>query len=66
MRWKGAGVAIAVFVVCLIVLARVSGVVVDWAWFSTVGYEGVFWTVFTTKAALFTAIFAVSARAALG
>lgn len=61
MRLKRAGVAIAVIVVCLVVLARTSGLVVAWAWFSTVGYAGVFWTVFATKAALFTAIFALSA-----
>jgi uncharacterized membrane protein (UPF0182 family) len=42
------------------VLGRTSGFVVDWAWFSTIGYVGVFWTVFATKAVLFTAVFAVS------
>ena len=45
---------IAVIVAFLIALGRVSSVVVDWAaWFSTIGYVGVFWTVFATKAALF-------------
>jgi uncharacterized membrane protein (UPF0182 family) len=34
--------------------------VVDWVWFSTIGYVGVFWTVFATKAALFVAVFAAS------
>jgi uncharacterized membrane protein (UPF0182 family) len=37
-----------------------SSVVVDWAWFSSIGYVGVFWTAFATKAALFVAVFAVS------
>ena len=60
MPWKGIGVAIAVIVVFLIVLGRASGIVVDWAWFSTIGYVGVFWTVLATKAVLFTAVFAVS------
>ena len=60
MPWKGVGVAIAVIVAALIVLGRASGLVVDWAWFSTIGYVGVFWTIFTTKAVLFTAVFAVS------
>ena len=60
MPWKGIGVAIAVIVASLIVLGRASGFVVDWAWFSTIGYVGVFWTVFATKAVLFTAVFAVS------
>jgi uncharacterized membrane protein (UPF0182 family) len=60
MPWKVIGVAIAVIVASLIVLGRASSVVVDWAWFSTIGYVGVFWTVFATKAVLFTAVFAVS------
>ena len=41
-------------------LGRASDLVVDWAWFSTIGYVGVFWTVFATKAVLFTAVFGVS------
>ena len=60
MPWRGIGVAIAVIVASLIVLGRASGFVVDWAWFSTIGYVGVFWTVFATKAVLFVAVFAVS------
>jgi len=60
MPWKGIGVAIAIIVASLIVLGRASGFLVDWAWFSTIGYVGVFWTVFATKAVLFTAVFAVS------
>ena len=49
MPWKGIGVTIAVFVVSLIALGRASSIVVDWAWFSSVGYVGVFWTAFATK-----------------
>ena len=60
MRWKRAGVAIAVIVVCLVVLARASSLVVDWAWFATIGYVGVFWTVFVTKIVLFVVVFAIS------
>ena len=56
MPWKGIGVAIAVVVASFVVLGRAGGVVVDWAWFSTIGYVGVFWTVFATKAALFMAV----------
>ena len=33
---------------------------VDWAWFSSIGYVGVFWTALVTKAALFVVVFAVS------
>ena len=51
---------IAVIVAAIIVLGRVSSVVVDWAWLSTIGYVGVFWTVFATKAALFVVVFAAA------
>jgi uncharacterized protein len=61
MPWKGIGVAIAVIVACLIALGRASSVVVDWAWFSTIGYIGVFWTGFATKLVLFVTVFVVSA-----
>jgi uncharacterized membrane protein (UPF0182 family) len=60
MAMRAAGITIAAVVAALIVLARVSGVVVDWAWFSTIGYVGVFWTVVVAKVLLFVAIFAVS------
>src|ERR1700737_517530 len=61
MPWGRIGVPIAVIVASLIVLGRASGFVVDWAWFSTIGYVGVFWTVFATRALLFIAVFAASA-----
>jgi uncharacterized protein len=60
MSWRRIGVAIAVVVAVLIVTAAASGWVVDWAWFSTIGYVGVFWTVFATQAVLFTSVFALS------
>ena len=50
MPWRRFGVPIAV-IVLLFVLERITKVVVDWAWFSSIGYVGVFWTVFATKAA---------------
>src|SRR6476659_4788763 len=61
MPWKGISATFAAFVVSLIALGRASSIVVDWAWFSSVGYVGVFWTAFAAKALLFTAIFTVSA-----
>ena len=61
MPWRGIGVAIAVIVAALVLLGGASSLVVDWAWFSTIGYVSVFWTVFATKAVLFVAVFAVSA-----
>lgn len=60
MPWKGIGVAVAVITATLVFLGSANGLVVDWAWFSTIGYVGVFWTVFSTKAVLFIAVFAVS------
>jgi uncharacterized protein len=61
MAWKGVGATIAAILALLIVLGRASSIVVDWAWFSSVGYAGVFWTTFATKAAVFVIVFAVSA-----
>ena len=61
MAWKGAGATIAAILVLLIVLGRASSIVVDWAWFSSVGYAGVFSTTLATKAAVFVIVFAVSA-----
>ena len=46
------GVLVAV-IVLLFALGRITSVVVDWAWFSSIGYVGVFWTAFAAKAALF-------------
>ena len=44
-------------------LGRVSNTLVDWLWFSSIGYEGVFWTIFTARTGLFLAVFAASAGA---
>jgi len=60
MLWRRFGVPIAA-IVLLFALGRITTVVVDWAWFSSIGYVGVFWTAFATKAALFVVVFAVSA-----
>ena len=46
---------------CLTVLDVVLDFVVDWTWFSAVGYLDVFWTIFSTKALLFLTVFAASA-----
>ena len=59
MLLRRIGVLVAV-IVFLFALARISSIVVDWAWFSSIAYVGVFWTVFTTKAALFVVVFVVS------
>ncbi len=59
MPWKRIGAAIAV-VVLLLALLRIGSLVVDWAWFSSIGYANVFWTAFVTKATLFAVAFVVS------
>lgn len=60
MPLKRIGLTIAVIVASFLVLGRVSEFVVDWAWFSTIGFLGVFWTVFAAKAFIFAAVFTVS------
>src|SRR6266852_9537248 len=60
MRWRGITVAVIVIVACLIALGLVSDFLVDWLWFSAVGYFDVFWTILGAKAVLFVAVFAVS------
>jgi len=61
MPWRRIVIeAAAIIAVSLIVLGFISSFLVDWAWFSTIGYVSVFWTVFATKTVLFTAVFAIS------
>ena len=60
MRMKYVAILVGILVLGLIVLGRVSNTVVDWLWFSSIGYEGVFWTIFTARTGLFLAVFAAS------
>jgi hypothetical protein len=61
MPRRGVAVAVVVILASLIILGLTSSFLVDWAWFSAVGYLGVFWTILGGKAALFFAVFAGSA-----
>ena len=61
MARKGIGFAIAIGLACLITLGFAADFLVDWLWFSAIGYRHVFWTIFGAKAALFLAVFAASA-----
>jgi uncharacterized protein len=61
MPRRGITVAAIVILASLIVLGLTSSFLVDWAWFSAVGYLGVFWTILGGKAALFFAVFAGTA-----
>jgi len=60
MPWRRIAIAVVVIVACLIALGLASDVLVDWLWFSAVGYLGVFWTIFGAKAVLFFAVLLAS------
>ncbi|MGU7782007.1 UPF0182 family membrane protein [Burkholderia sp. PU8-34] len=60
-RLRRYAIAAAIVVACLIAVGRVTGILVDWLWFSSVGYTGVFWTILITRVLLFVVAFAVSA-----
>src|SRR5713101_1188769 len=61
MPRRGIAVAVIVIVASFIVLGLTSGFLVDWAWFSAVGYLDVFWTILGSQAVLFFAVFAGTA-----
>src|SRR5436853_7315878 len=61
MPRRGIAVAVIVIVACFIVLGVTSDFLVDWAWFSAIGYLDVFGTILGGKAVLFFAVFAGSA-----
>jgi len=60
MPWRRIAITVVVIVACLIALGLTSDVLVDWLWFSAVGYLDVFWTIFGAKAVLFFAVFLAS------
>ena len=60
MPMRGIGAAIAI-VALVFALSRLGGLMVDWAWFASIGYARVFWTALLAKAAVFGVVFAVSA-----
>ncbi|RKF38261.1 UPF0182 family protein [Paraburkholderia fungorum] len=59
--FRRAAITLAAVVAGLIVAGRVTRVVVDWLWFSSIGYGDVFWTLISAKVFLFAAVFAASA-----
>src|SRR5215510_13947394 len=63
--WRGAVVvliiAAIVLSICLILLALTGDFLVDWLWFSTIGYLGVFWTTVIAEAEVFFAVFVATA-----
>jgi hypothetical protein len=62
-RLRRFAIGIVAVIVALTAVRRVTGLLVDWLWFDSVGYAGVFRTIFSTKVLLFLAVFAVSAGA---
>ncbi|CAE6760625.1 hypothetical protein R69927_01844 [Paraburkholderia domus] len=59
--FRRTAITVAVVVGGLIAAGRITGVVVDWLWFASIGYVDVFWTVVSSKALLFTAVLVASA-----
>jgi uncharacterized protein len=63
--WRGAVVvliiAAIVLLICLILLGLTGDFLVDWLWFSTIGYLGVFWTTIAAEAEVFFAVFVATA-----
>ena len=63
--WRGAVVALIVAaivgLICLILLGLTGDFLVDWLWFSAIGYWGVFWTTILAEAEVFFAVFAATA-----
>ena len=63
--WRGAVVvliiAATVLSICLILLGLMGDFLVDWLWFSTIGYLSVFWTTIAAEAEVFSAVFVATA-----
>ena len=63
--WRGAVVvliiAAIVLSVCLILLGLTGDFLVDWLWFSTIGYLGVFWTTIAAEGEVFFPVFVPTA-----
>jgi len=63
--WRGAIVALLrsaiVVAIGLILLGLVDNFLVDWLWFSTIGYSPVFWTTIGAEAAVFCTVFVATA-----
>ena len=63
--WRGAVVvliiAAIVLSICLILLALTGDFLVDWLWFSTIGYFDVFWTTIFAEAVVFFTVFLATA-----
>ncbi|MFM0175375.1 UPF0182 family membrane protein [Paraburkholderia sediminicola] len=63
VRLRRYAIAAMAVIAGLIVVGRITGILVDWLWFSSIGYGSVFWTILSARALLFASVFAVSACA---
>ncbi len=63
IRVRRIAVRIAAVIVALFVVGRITGILVEWLWFVSIGYAEVFRTIFATQVLLFVAVFAASASA---
>ena len=54
-------IAAIVVTICLILLGLTSDLLVDWLWFSAIGYLHVFWTTIGAQAGVFFAVFVATA-----
>jgi uncharacterized protein len=54
-------IAATVLSICLILLGLTGDFLVDWLWFSTIGYLGVFWTTIAAEGEVFFAVFVATA-----
>ena len=61
MAWRRIATVVIIIAACLIALGLAANFLVDWLWFSAVGYVDVFWTILGAKVALFLLVFAASA-----
>src|SRR4029450_13966204 len=64
--WRGAVVVVVIIAaivlsICLILLGLMGDFLVDWLWFSSVGYLDVFWTTIVAEAEVFFAVFLATA-----
>jgi len=54
-------IAAIILSICLILLGLIGDFLVDWLWFSAIGYFGVFWTTIVAEAEVFFAVFLATA-----
>jgi uncharacterized protein len=63
--WRGVVVALItatiIVLICLILLGLTADFLVDWLWFSAIGYLDVFWTTIAVKAEVFLVVFMATA-----